>query len=349
MKVSVIIPCHNVEPYIDRTLSSLSAQTIGIDCLEIICVDDASTDRTWEHLLAWEQKYPDNILLVQCEENGRQGKARNIGLTHATADWIAFIDSDDWVEPDYLEKLFQSALDTQSDVVCCRFVRDPDSSLSLLSNRETGKENRLLVIDSEEKRKVFLITYSMESSCWGKLIRKTLLTENTIFFPEGVAYEDNLWSSLLHIYAGRVYMLEEILYHYYVNDSSTTLEKNALRHVDLLTVYIQMWEIWEKRGLLSRYRTELEFHFLCSGYLCFMKILFLRYSAPPYSLYLLGREITNGLIEDYRMNPYIQDNLSEFYHLVLKSLTYQLTDEQFQTLTRAAQKYYLVCKEEHYD
>lgn len=341
MKISVIIPCHNVDPYIDRTLSSLSSQTIGVENLEIICVDDASTDNTWEHLLAWEQKYPENILLVQCEENGRQGRARNIGLTHATTKWIAFIDSDDWVEPDYFEKLFQTALNTRSDVVCCRYVRDPSASLSLLANRMTGKESRLLVIDSEEKRKVFLSTYSMESSCWGKLIRKALLTENDIFFPEGVAYEDNLWSSLLHIYAERVYMLEEILYHYYVNDLSTTLKKDALSHTDLLTVYIQMWEIWESRGMLDKYRAELEFHFLCSGYLCFMKILFLRYSVPPYSLYLLAREITNRLIEDYRTNPYIQDNLSEFYHLVLKSLTYQLTGEQFQALAQTAQSYYL--------
>lgn len=97
MKISVIIPYHNVEQYIDRTLSSLSSQTIGVENLEIICVDDASTDNIWEHLLAWEQKYPENILLVQCEENGRQGRARNIGLSHATDEWIAFIDSDDWM------------------------------------------------------------------------------------------------------------------------------------------------------------------------------------------------------------------------------------------------------------
>lgn len=341
MKVSVIVPCYNVEQYIDRTLSSLSLQTIGMEKLEIICIDDASTDNTWERLLAWEQKYPENILLVQCEDNGRQGRARNIGLSHATAEWVAFIDSDDWVEPDYFEKLLHSALNTQSDVVCCRFVRDSSATLSFLSDRATGKESRLLAIDTEEKRKIFINTYSMGSSCGGKLIRKALLTENNIFFPENVAYEDNLWNILLHIYAERVYMLEENLYHYYVNDLSTTLKKDALSHTDLLTVYIQMWEIWENRGMLDKYRNELEFHFLCSGYLCFMKILFLRYSVPPYSLYLLAREITNRFIGDYRNNPYIQDNLNEFYHLVLKSLTYQLTGEQFQTLAQTAQQYYM--------
>lgn len=341
MKISVIIPCYNAEKYIDRTLASLAVQTVGMEKLEIICVDDASTDHTWELLSVWEQKYPESFLLVQCEDNGRQGRARNIGLTHATADWIAFIDADDWVEPDYFERLIPYALNTQSDVVCCRYVRDSGTSLSPMSDRLTGKESRLLVIDTPEKRKIFINTYSMETSCWGKLIRKSLLTDHDITFPEGVAYEDNLWSSLLHIYAERVYMLEETLYHYYVNDTSTTLKKDALSHADLLTVYIRMWKTWEHRGLLTEYRSELEFHFLCSGFLCFMKILFLRYSTPPYSLYLLAREVTNGFIADYRTNPYIQSNLNEFYQLILKSLTYPLTEEQFRALAQAAQRCYL--------
>lgn len=341
MKISVIIPCYNAEKYIDRTLTSLAMQTIGIKQLEIICVDDASTDHTWEHLSVWEQKYPENILLIQCENNGRQGCARNIGLTHATAEWIAFIDADDWVEPDYFEKLFQTAVDTRSDVVCCQYVRDQSTSLSFLSDRLTGKESRLLVIDNEEKRKIFINTYSMGSPSCCKLIRKALLTDHDIFFPEGVTYEDNLWSSLLHLYAGRIYILEENLYHYYINQTSTTLQKDAFSHTDLLTVYIHMWETWENRGLLEKYRSELEFHFLCSGFLCFMKILFLRYSNPPYSFYLLARAITNRFIPDYRKNPYVSQNLDEFYQLVLKSLTYQLTREQFLSLVQAAQNYYL--------
>lgn len=64
-KISVIIPCYNVSSYIDRCMRSVIGQTIGVGSLEIICIDDASTDDTWEHLQKWEQQYPDDILLIR--------------------------------------------------------------------------------------------------------------------------------------------------------------------------------------------------------------------------------------------------------------------------------------------
>ena len=103
--ISVIIPCYNVEKYIDRCLTSLERQTVGMDSLEIICLDDKSADGTLDKLHEWEKKYPENICIVELPDNGRQGRARNIGLEYATCEWVAFIDSDDWVEPEYFEKL----------------------------------------------------------------------------------------------------------------------------------------------------------------------------------------------------------------------------------------------------
>ena len=100
-KISIIIPCYNVAEYIDRCLNSIISQTIGLEALEIICIDDASTDNTWQKLQQWEHSYPEQILLVHCDNNARQGTARNIGLSYASSLWISFIDSDDWIEPDY--------------------------------------------------------------------------------------------------------------------------------------------------------------------------------------------------------------------------------------------------------
>ena len=94
-KISVIIPCYNVVRWIDRCMTSIAAQTMGIECLEIICIDDASSDGTWEHLQKWEQSFPEQIILIRQEVNRRQGAARNLGLQYASADWIAFVDADD--------------------------------------------------------------------------------------------------------------------------------------------------------------------------------------------------------------------------------------------------------------
>ena len=83
-KISVIIPCYNVKDMVSECLDSIVAQTIGLEHLEIILIDDASADETVSVLKKYEEKYPDNIMLVLCEKNGRQGTARNIGLSYAT-------------------------------------------------------------------------------------------------------------------------------------------------------------------------------------------------------------------------------------------------------------------------
>ncbi len=338
--ISVIIPCYNVAPYIDRCLTSITSQTIGTNALEIICVDDASTDDTWAHLQVWEQKYPDNIMLVHCDVNGRQGTARNIGLQYASAEWIAFIDSDDWIELDYFEKLYSITQLGDCDIVCCQNERDFSTELTFFDDRSTGKENRFMLIDTVEKRKLFFNLQSAGVGAWGKIIHKELLVNNHIYFPENLAYEDIYWGPLLHFYAKRVYIVEEKLYHYFVNRSSTVLKMDADYHTDQLTVQSMKWNEWIKRGFLSDYREELEYDFLCSCYLGFLKIIFLRYTEPSYSLFLLVKEITLERVSDYRQNKYISQGLSEFYHTLLETLLLPLDKAQFQQLAQSAKAYW---------
>ena len=81
IKISVIVPCYNASNYITACVKSIVEQTIGLSHLEIILINDASTDETYNMLLNIEQQYPDNILVVNCDVNGKQGRARNIGLS----------------------------------------------------------------------------------------------------------------------------------------------------------------------------------------------------------------------------------------------------------------------------
>lgn len=339
-KISVIIPCYNVAPYIDRCLTTITRQTIGLDALEIICIDDASTDDTWQHLQEWEQKYPENIMLIHSDTNARQGTARNIGLQYASADWIAFIDSDDWLELDYFEKLYSVTLIGDCDVVSCQNQRDYSTEMTFFEDRSTGKENRFMLIDTVEKRKLFFNLQSAGFAAWGKIIRKSLLVDNRIYFPENLAYEDSYWGPLLHFYINRVYLVEEKLYHYFVNRQSTVLQKDADYHTDWLTVQSMKWHEWEKRGFLFDYREELEYDFLCTCYLGFLKILFLRYTVPSYSHYLLVKEIMLQKIPDYRQNRYIKEGLDDFYLLLLESLLLPMSKAQFLQLAEHAKAYW---------
>lgn len=104
-KLSIVVPCYNVEKYIDRCVNSLVNQTLSHSEYEIILVDDASADDTWKHITDWEQRFPELIMAIHCDENGKMGKARNIGVSYASGEYIGYTDSDDWVEPDMYKTL----------------------------------------------------------------------------------------------------------------------------------------------------------------------------------------------------------------------------------------------------
>jgi len=338
-KISVIIPCYNVESYIDRCLTSITKQTIDINFLEIICVDDASTDNTWQKLQQWEQRYPEQIIILHLDVNARQGTARNIALEYASAPWISFIDSDDWIEPDYFEKLLFYGEQTDSDIVTCQFVRDYSKKLSFLDNTKTSQQDRYMVIDSLEKRKLFLILRSMDYLVWAKLIRKSFLLKHEIFFPENLTYEDTYWGSLLHMYAKKVYFLEERLYHYYINEHSSVLQTDSEHHLDLLTVQMKLWSEWERRGLLESLREELEYDFLHSCYLRFIKVLVYRYQKPPLSLFLLLQQLIRVRIPDYSQNKYLQQiEQPDFYKFLFQAIYLPMNKDSFREFTTYIKK-----------
>lgn len=317
-KISVIIPCYNVAPYIDRCLTSVLAQTIGMDNLEVICVDDASEDNTWERLRMWERLYPNNILLIRQETNRRQGAARNIGIIYASTDWIAFIDADDWVEPDYFESLYHYATVCHCDMICCGFERDYSDTLTYLDEKKRDNGEDLYIFPYEEAIRKELIVNDVMAGVWGMLLRKSMILDLDIFFPEDVTYEDMYFQALVRVYTGGVYVVGKKLYHYFVNTASTVLAKNSDHHMDWLTVWMRLWEEYVRRGLLDQYREEL-------GYSCmknavgFVKLLILRYDIPSFSLFQLASQILRERVPEYRDNSYIE-RFTSVYRVFLEKL-----------------------------
>lgn len=318
--ISVIIACYNAVGYLERCIKSLLDQTIGFDSLEVIFVDDNSTDNTWDELLGLEKKYPDEIIAVHSDVNGRQGMACNIGLDYASCDWIAYIDQDDWIEPTYLEKLLSKGIEYDCDMVCCRYKRDFSNEPVCFEDVQTGKDDRLVIYDTVEKVKAASIFMEIPYYCWGKLIKRSFLLENELFYPIGVVYEDNLWGSLLPFYVKSVYFLEEFLYHYYVNDTSTVLNKTSDYHLDLLTVQLRFMKTCEERGLTEQYGEEIEYNFLYNCYLSFMKILANRYCEPNYSHFLLLKEIVLLIAPEWKKNRYIAGGTVKEFHMALFEL-----------------------------
>ncbi len=120
--ISVIVPVYNKQEYLEECLESLVNQTIGIKQMELILVDDGSTDNSLKYLIRYEKKYPENIILVPLGENSGQANARNIGMEYVSAPYFTFVDADDWVEPDIYKKMLEPAKLHQYDMIRCGLI-----------------------------------------------------------------------------------------------------------------------------------------------------------------------------------------------------------------------------------
>ena len=142
VKVSVIIPVYNAEKYLRQCLDSVLGQTLKE--IELICVDDGSTDRSMEILLEYASK--DKRIRVITQKNGGPGKARNTALPYATGKYISFLDADDWFEQDFLEKMFDRSDEVQADICICETQRFDDATGDELPSEWMLKKHLVIVI-----------------------------------------------------------------------------------------------------------------------------------------------------------------------------------------------------------
>lgn len=331
-KISVIIPCYNVETYIDRCLLSVTAQTIGIENLEIICVDDASTDDTWVQLKKWEQVFPDNIRLFRQEENRRQGAARNIGLRYASAEWISFVDADDWLELDFFEVLYKPTKNFACDVVACEFVRDALIEPDFSGSERQRAEGRYIDLNTTDSKKRCLTGKLLGAVAHSKIVRKNLLIDNRIFFPEDLVYEDHYWVPLVSIYASGIYLTDEQLYHYFWNPDSTVLSRNQDHQLDGLTVEMIKKTDYEARGLMREYHEELEYDLLRDA-IDFVQVILLWRDEIPFSFFKLQSVSIRESVPDPEKNRYF-DQFSKVDRVLLEALFAPADKAGFEDIAR---------------
>lgn len=139
-KVSIIVPTYNAHGTLSRCLETLVHQTL--QDIEIIVVNDASTDDTWEIMQEYESKYPDMLTIVNCENNSKAGGARNIGFDMATGEYIGMVDSDDYVSTTMYEQLYEKAKETGADIVDSGYYNESiDKAILTISDNLTGELN----------------------------------------------------------------------------------------------------------------------------------------------------------------------------------------------------------------
>lgn len=348
-QITVIIPCYNVENEIDRCMESLENQTLGngFEAFQVILIDDCSSDNTLEKMLIWQRKYPAQIEIIKHGENLKQGTGRNEGLLRAKADYIAFLDADDWVEPEMYESMLEAALIGECDVVLCRNFQDMEFGYCAnVAEKYSEEKDRLILIDSETARGKLIASNLLGTYCVTKLYSAEFIRRSQLFFPEGIFYEDVFWMGLLNCYAEKIGILEEKLYHYYMNPKSISRCRNQEINRDIIKANRLLWDEYDKRGLLKgRLGEALRYDMLCTYYLTAVKMIFLRYDEIPYDMFYEVQKDMLDMVPDYYFNEYINEYTTQFNILLLGLLDKELTTEDIDS---AAESMRIIAKAHEY-
>ncbi len=209
--ISVIVPVYNVEAYLNRCVESIVNQSYSN--LEIILVDDGSPDRCPEMCDAWGQK--DKRVKVIHKENGGLSDARNAGMAAAKGHFTAFIDSDDWIDPEMLSRLHERMIETDSDIVSCGAVRVWDNNdIQKPMIADAGN----YILDKTEAMRALIQSSCLIQTVWNKLYKTAIIKE--IPFEVGKIHEDEFWSWQAVAASHHIATIEDNLYYYYQRDNS---------------------------------------------------------------------------------------------------------------------------------
>lgn len=216
-KVSVIIPAYNTEKFIGKCLESIVKQTMPE--IEIIIINDGSVDDT-KTIASIFAEYDNRIKIIN-QENKMQGAARNRGIEIAKGEYIGFVDSDDWVDLDYFEKLYNAAKKYDSDLALATNVR--------VGNGKTKKRLNItkeeFITDLQGKMD---ICHQWKDGCpTNKIYRKDFLKQHNISYPEGVYCEDKIFTAKSVFYANGIATVPNLYYYYFRNPNSTVNSKKG--------------------------------------------------------------------------------------------------------------------------
>ena len=240
-KISVIVPVYNTEKYLEKCLDSLATQTLRD--IEIIIVNDGSPDNSQKIIEKFTKKYDNMKSFVK--ENGGLSSARNYGLTKAQGEYISFIDSDDYIKKNMLEKMYTKAQKDKSDIVTCDFINLYEDG------HEVNMKSNFHYSVSELQN--YLISPPMVCT---RIYKKELFTK--IKFKENTYYEDLELTPKLLLYTEKVSFLEEPLYYYFQRNGS--IMKQEVFNDKLLDIFDVLSSNYQKLSKL--YPNEIEYMYI---------------------------------------------------------------------------------------
>ncbi len=243
-KISVIVPVYNVEKYLDRCMKSLINQTYTN--FEVILVDDGSKDSSGALCDKYAQEF--NAVTVFHKENGGLSDARNFGLSKATGEYILFVDSDDCITFDALERLvdvLQRCADVDMVIGGAPFVVLEGKECEYDKINTEAPISEFTVIDGSTYLKNSIPAKEYRTPVWLKLYRREFLTDNAFTFEKGLLHEDELFTPLVMLKAKKVVECHMRFYFYFIRTGSITTGKNQIKNaVSVLEIVKSLEKIY---------------------------------------------------------------------------------------------------------
>lgn len=218
IKLSIILPCYNVEKYIAECIDSLYTQDIDETEYEIICVNDCSSDATRDNIKAYQKKHL-NLILIDHEVNKRQGAARNTGLKAAKGDYVWFVDPDDFVENNIFDELLNKLSTNRLDVLQFNSYQVDVNG----ENRKPYRNPNIKYPKCINGRQYYNVPtpWELQIESWIRIYRRDFLISKSLFYPEISYGEDDLHTLYSMFYADRILVIDKFYYYYRLNPVST--------------------------------------------------------------------------------------------------------------------------------
>lgn len=216
-KVSILVPCYNVEKYLHQCIDSILAQTLKD--IEIICINDGSKDSTLEILRDYAGR--DSRISIIDKKNSGYGASMNMGLDKVSGEYVGIVESDDYIEPEMFEKMYNAAKKDDLDIVRCLFneINELNGVRSLRNDEEWGAFRCGEIFKPLAQKSIFW----MQPSIWAGIYRRSMIEDNGIRFLEtpGASYQDTSFAFKVYACAKKMTVLPYALHNYRINENSS--------------------------------------------------------------------------------------------------------------------------------
>ncbi len=251
IKISIIVPVYNVAKYLPKCLDSLCAQTIRE--IEIIAVNDGSTDNSPSILKAYAEKDPRIVVLDK--PNGGLSDARNFAFPYVHGEYMTFLDSDDFVDQEMYEKMYRKAKEKNADIVECN-----------LHHTYSDHEDTEIGEHITDKKEMIMMGRSV---VWNKIYRTSWLMDTGVMFPKGLIYEDVNFYCKIVPFINSIEYVDDPFVHYVQRDDSIN-NYQTLKTMQILDILDDIYDFYQEKGFFEEYSDALEFLYtrilLCSSF-----------------------------------------------------------------------------------